>query len=265
MHRALNRAVAIFTDQETRDATEFDWSQITVDQVRKLRSVLVAGNAAAGTVNHVLSGVRSTVRIACKQGLVDLKTRIEIEDEPNEKPPQQRQSSERYVKPGEVRQLFAVLGADAIGARDAAMLALLYGAGLKRSEAAELRLADYDGRTGKITVRPGERDERLVCATNGGKEAIDVWIKIRGDDWPGALLTPVGKGGRIRRQGMSAQAVLQRMRTIAEQANVASVITPKDLRRMYLLELERQQLDARKRGRPEPAPMMLAVPYQAPS
>ena len=260
MHRALNRAVAIFTDQGTTDATAFDWSQINVEQVRKLRSVMVAGGAAASTVNHVLSGVRSTVRIASKQGLVDLKTRIEIEDQPNEKP-QPRERAGRYVQRGEVRQLFAVLGADEIGARDAAMLALLYGAGLKRSEAAELQLTDYNQETGAITV---PRDKRQVYATNGGKEAIDVWIGHRGA-WPGALLTPVGKGGRIRQQGMSAQAVLQRMRTIAEQANVASVITPKDLRRTYLTELERQQLDARKRDRPEPAPVMLAVPYQAPS
>jgi site-specific recombinase XerC len=176
MGRALDRAVAIFTDQETTDATAWDWSQITVDQVRKLRSVMVAGNAAAGTVNHVLSGVRSTVRIAWALDLVDLKTRIEIEDEPNEKLPPQRQSSGRYVRRDEVRQLFAVLGTDEIGSRDAAMLALLYGAGLKRSEAAELQLAHYDEETGAITVRPGERDQRQVYATNGGKEAIDVWI-----------------------------------------------------------------------------------------
>ena len=64
---------------------------------------------------------------------------------------------------------------------------------------------------------------------------------------------------------MTAQAVMVRVRTIAEQAGV-DLVTPNDLRLTYLTELERQRLDARTKGRPEgvPAPVMLSVPYQAP-
>ena len=58
------------------------------------------------------------------------------------------------------------------------MLALLYGAGLQRSEAVALQLADYDQVSGAITVR---NDERQVYATNSGKEAIDAGIARRGD------------------------------------------------------------------------------------
>ena len=222
---------------------------------------MVDRDAAAGTVNHMLSGVRSTVRIAWELGLVDNKTRITIENEPNEKP-QQRRRAGRYVKRNEVRRLFgAAPGTDPIGARDAAMLVLLYGAGLQRSEAVALQLADYDQVSGAITVR---HDERQVYATNGGKEAIDAWIASRGD-WPGALLCPVAKGGRIQPRYMTAQAVMVRVRTIAEQAGV-DLVTPNDLRLTYLTELERQRLDARTKGRPEGvrAPVMLSVPYQAP-
>ena len=80
MRHALARAVAIFTDGAVTDATAFDWSQIDLQQVQKLRSVMVDRGAAAGTVNHMLSGVRSTVRIAWDHGLVDDKTRINIEN-----------------------------------------------------------------------------------------------------------------------------------------------------------------------------------------
>ena len=260
MRRELDCAVAIFTDEAVTDAMAFDWSLINLQQVERLRSVMVDRDAAAGTVNHMLSGVRSTVRIAWELGLVDDKTRIAVEDEPNEKP-QQRRRAGRYVKRGEVRRLFAALGTDPVGARDVAMLALLYGAGLRRSEAAALQLADYDQGSGAITIR---HDERQVYATNGGKEAIDAWIAIRGH-CPGALLYPVAKGGRIQPRGMTAHAVTTRVGTIAEQAGVARV-TPNDLRQMYLTELERQRLVARTKGRPEglPAPVMLSVPYQAP-
>ena len=213
MRRELDRAVAIFTDEAVTDATTFDWSQISRRQVERLRSAMVDRGAAAGTVNHMLSGVRSTVRIAWELGLVDDKTRIAVEeDQPNERP-QRRRRAGRYVKRGEVRRLFAAPGTDPIGARDVAMLALLYGAGLQRSVAVALQLADYDQLSGAITIR---HNERQVYATNGGKEAIDAWIANRGG-WPGPRLCPVAKGGRIKPRDMTAQAVMVRLRTIAEQ------------------------------------------------
>ena len=142
--------------------------------------------------------------------------------------------------------MFAAPGTDAIGARDVAMLALLYGAGLQRSEAVALQFADYDQVSGAIIVR---RDERLVYATNGGKEAIDAWIASRGD-WPGALLCPVAKGGRIQPRDMTAQAVMVRVRAVAKHAGVDPV-TPNDLRLTYLTEMEKKRLDARTKGSPE--------------
>ena len=234
MRRALDCAVAIFTHEKVTDATEFDWSEISQGQVQKLRAVMVARGAAAGTVNQMLSGVRSTVRVAWGLGLVDDKTRIAVEDEPNEKP-QPRGRAGRYVHRGEVRRLFAAPGTDPIGARDVAMLALLYGAGLQRPEAVALQLADYDQVSGAITVR---QDARQVYATDGGKEAVDAWIERRGD-WPGALLCPVAKGGRIQPRDMTDQAVMIRVRTIAEQAGV-DLVTPNDLRLTHLTELERR-------------------------
>ena len=141
------------------------------------------------------------------------------------------------------------------------MLALLYGAGLQRSEAVALQLADYDQVSGAITVG---HDERQVYATNGGKKAIDAWTASRGD-WPGALLCPVAKGGRIQQRAMTAQAVMVRVRTIAEQAGV-DLVTPNDLRLTYLTELEKQRLDALTESRPDGLPtlVMRPVPYQAP-
>ena len=114
--------------------------------------------------------------------------------------------------------------------------------------------------SGAITVR---RDERQVYVTDGGKEAIDAWIAIRGD-WSGALLCPV-RGGRIQTKAMTDQAVMLRVCTLAQQARVDPV-TPNDLRHTYLTELERQRLNARTKVRPEglPEPVMLSVPYQAP-
>ena len=50
------------------------------------------------------------------------------------------------------------------------MLSLLYGCGLRRSEAVALQLADY--KDGEVKVRTGKgRKERIVYSANGGRAA----------------------------------------------------------------------------------------------
>ena len=138
------------------------------------------------------------------------------------------------------------------------MLALLYGAGLQRSEAVALQLADYDRGSGSVTIR---HDGRQVSATGGGKERSTPGSQaVATGRVP--CLCPVTKGGTVQRRPMGAQAVMVRVRAIAKQADVDPV-TPNDLRLTYLPELERQRLDARTKGRPEglPGRGILSVPY----
>ena len=145
----------------------------------------------------MLAAVRSTVREAWRLGLVAAETVARVADVEGVKA--RRLPSGRHVETGEVRQLFAACGSDPAGARDAAMLA----GGLRRSEAVALQLDDYDATAGTLTVRHGKGDAaRQVYATNGGKDAIDAWLQVRGHH-PGALLAPVGKGGRIAHRPMT--------------------------------------------------------------
>jgi len=54
------------------------------------------------------------------------------------------------------------------GARDAALIALLYGAGLRRSEVVALDVADLNGESGEITLRGAKgRKDRISYASNG--------------------------------------------------------------------------------------------------
>ena len=149
-----------------------------------------------------------------------------------------RLPSGRALTSGEVIALFAACAADrsAAGARDAAAFALMYGAGLRRSEAADLQLADYDPDTGAITLIGKGNKERKVYAINGGATALNAWIAHRGKE-PGPLLHSVNKAGDIdRSRGITSQALMYRLKVRCRQAAIAEC-SPHDLRRSFVSEL----------------------------
>ena len=197
-----------------------------------LRSVLIDDGAKPATINHVLAAVRGTLREAWRLGLIDAESLARVVDVGNVSA--STLPAGRHVDVAEVRRLFEACGDKPGGARDAAMLALLYGCGLRRSEAVALLLDDYDH--GKVTVRSGKgRKERIVYCAAGGREAINAWIARRGLA-PGALLNPVNKADHIQHRPMTAQAVLLRLHFLADQAGV-SRFSPHDLRRSFVGEL----------------------------
>ena len=67
----------------------------------------------------------------------------------------------RALAEGELRALFEACDPSKPGgARNAALLGLVYGAGLRRAEVVGLDLADFDAATGKLVVRGKGNKER---------------------------------------------------------------------------------------------------------
>jgi len=232
LQRSLDRAAEILSGGLTSSALTVNWSEVRYQHVAALRAVLIDEGAKPATVNHVLAAIRGTIKEAWRLGLIDAEAKERVTDVPNVKA--STLPAGRHVDAGEVAALFRACGDAPVGARDAAMLALLYGCGLRRSEAVALLLDDYDA--GKVKIRHGKgRKERIVFCPAGGREAIEAWIARRGS-WPGALLCPVRKGGHVERRAMSDQAVLMRLRSLAKAAGVKR-LTPHDLRRSFVGEL----------------------------
>ena len=233
LERSLNRAAEILTGGLSKDALTVNWAEVRYQHVQAMRAKLIDDpDVSAATINHTLAAVRGTIKEAWRLGYIDADTRARVCDVPNVKA--SKLPAGRHVDIAEIRSLFAVCADTPVGARDAAMLALLYGCGVRRSEAVAIELADYAA--GKVTVRHGKgRKERFVYCPAGAREAVDAWIARRGS-WPGTLLCPVKKGGHVEQRSMSAQAVLMRLRFLAALAHVPE-FTPHDLRRSFVGEL----------------------------
>jgi integrase len=153
MRVALDTMAALLTGGRC-DADMLDWSRLRYQHTAALHAALAARYQPA-TANKHVAALRGFLREAWQLGqmtaeayhrAVNLRT-VKATTLPRG----------RALGTGELRALFRACREDrrASGVRDAALLAVLYGTGLRRSEALALDLADYDRETGALTVRAG--------------------------------------------------------------------------------------------------------------
>jgi site-specific recombinase XerD len=234
MRHALD-VVAVMLTSGMGDAMSVDWPAVRYQHAQAVRTRL-AEEYAPATANKVLSALRGVLRETWRLGLVgsdDFHRAVDLEPVKGETVP-----AGRSLAPGEMRALLATCSADVTpaGPRDAALLALLYGAGLRRSEAVALDLADCDPESGAVTVRRGKGNKgRVVYAVRGAADALSDWLDVRGTG-PGPLFHPVNKGGRVDDGRMSGQAVMGIVARRAKQSGVAHV-RPHDFRRSFVGDL----------------------------
>ena len=227
-------------------AMELAWWRLRYEHTSLIRSTLAEAYAPA-TANLMLSAMRGVLKACFRLGYMmadDLQRASDV-------PPARgsRLPPGRSVERGELYALFRLCYEDnkrARGARDAALFALLYACGLRRSEAVSLDLGDYDPETLEVRVRGKGNKERMVYAEGGADRAVNGWVGLRGEE-PGALFLPVNKGGAIVRQRvgtdgevmparLSDQAVYDVVRRRHREAGVKK-LSPHDFRKTFVGDL----------------------------
>ena len=199
--------------------------------VAALRSKL-AETYAPATVNKMLAAVRGVCRAAWRLGLLDGESFQRVADVSNVKG--SRLPAGRALDADELRALFAACAdGTPAGSRDAAAFSLMFGAGLRRAEAAAVQVADYDADTGGLTIIGKGNKERTAYLCNGGKAALDSWLAVRGQA-EGSLLCPVSQSGQVSAgAGITAQALMVRLQRRCRQAGIENC-SPHDLRRSFV-------------------------------
>jgi site-specific recombinase XerC len=104
----------------------------------------------------------------------------------------------RAVGSEEWRRLFREIGHEPspIRERDTALVALAYAGGFRRAELVTLDVADYHRDSGRLRVVGKGNKERAVFVSNGARDALHAWLRVRGRE-PGPLLLPVDRHGRV--------------------------------------------------------------------
>jgi integrase/recombinase XerD len=234
LSRYLNQVAQLLTEGRY-DALGIDWTQVRFQHTAAIRAHLSEQYAAA-TVNGMLSAVRGVLKTAWELGLMsaeDYQRAANVENVKAETLP-----AGRELEAGEVMALSSVCVQDdsPAGARDAAMIGILYVCGMRRAELAGLERSDFELETGKLTIRSGKgRKARTVYATGGALMALKDWLLLRGDQ-PGPLFTPIRKGGWIELRTITAQSIYEMLKKRAVQAGVSN-FSPHDFRRTFVGDL----------------------------
>lgn len=132
----------------------------------------------------------------------------------------------------------AVAEDGARGARDAALVSVLLGAGVPSARVASLPLEAWDPdtgilrwRTGTEAADDGEGAAAARRATEGARSALETWIEERGDA-PGPLLLRVDADGGVGEEPLTPADVDRILAARARSAGT-SVAPAKTLRRLY--------------------------------
>lgn len=249
MAGALTTAAQLLAGPEATIDT-LPWPLIRYQHTAALRAALWERYAPA-TANKLLAAVRGVLKEAWRLELMSAEVyhrAIDIGTVSGTRP-----QRGRALAAEELRAFIESCAADPspAGVRDAALLAVLYGAGLRRAEAATLLRRHYTEREGALIVR-GKRDKtRTVYLSTDAQSALADWLAIRGET-PGPLFHPIRAGrspGRLPARGTSsgqtrpvtirpltAEGIRKVLAARARAAGIAA-FSPHDLRRSFISDL----------------------------
>lgn len=211
-----------------------DWSALRYQHTSAVRAILAELYAPA-TANKMMCALRGVLKEAWRLGQMgaeEYRRAADLGSVRGETVP-----AGRELPIGQLDALMRACERDesAAGPRDAAILGLMYSAGLRRAEVVALDLADYREESRQLIVRGKGRKERTAHLIEGAEAALADWLQARGSS-PGPLFWPVNKGGNLVKRRMTTQAVYNVLHKRAAQAGVAQT-SPHDLRRTFVSNL----------------------------
>mgnify|MGYP000843554572 FL=1 len=241
---ALNNLAYIFSDSKIQTAEKFPWHHLRYEHTSQLSSHMVDIGYAKATVNKHLVALRRVLEEAYRLGLYqehnDYYRAAGVKSLRHE-----TILRGRVLEHDELRKLLESCLADehnpALKERDAALITLMYVTGIRRQEVVDLNLSDFIAKENKLRILGKGSKQREVFLSEDAILTLENWLAQRGRRL-GPLFTRVTKGGKVKLERLSAQAVYYVLKTRQKQAGLES-FTPHDLRRTTITDLLTAEVD----------------------
>ncbi|MGZ0715935.1 site-specific integrase [Pseudomonas palleroniana] len=217
---------------------EIDWHLLQPEHVIALVAALREDGYAPNTSSLYVNAVRGVMNEAWRMSLISQDHLLKMRSV--------KAASGTRLKPGRnlrrtlIRELMDVCAADPRpqGLRDAAVIGILYGSGMRKSESVNLDLAQINFEERSLRVTGKGHKELLKYAPQWAFAKLQTWLAFRreqlkeGEEDDTFLFNRIRRGSHITRERITKHAIYYIARQRGEQVGVK--IMPHDFRRSFI-------------------------------
>lgn len=226
------------------DLLACEWSRLRRQHVQAILAKLRQAGRAPATINTYLAALKGVALEAWSLKQIDTDSYQHIKQIRSESGSSLGRG--RALAKGEIRELICACESDRScrGVRDAAIISIMLGCGLRRSEVVALNYESIDWAQGSLVVLGKGNKQRRAYMPQGSLERLQRWIEeVRGDD-PGPLFTRIRRYDDVTSHRLSDQAIYYILQERRLEAALTS-IAPHDLRRTFATTLLKEDVDIR--------------------
>jgi integrase/recombinase XerC len=217
---------------------DIDWHLLQPEHVMALVAALREDGYAPNTSSLYVNAVRGVMNEAWRMSLISQDHLLKMRSV--KAAPGTRLGQGRNLRRSLIRELMEVCAADPRpqGLRDAAVIGILYGSGMRKSESVNLDLAqiNFEERSLRVT---GKGNKALIkYAPAWAFEKLTAWLDFRreqlkdGEQDDTFLFNRIRRGSHITRERITKHAIYYIARQRGEQVGVK--IMPHDFRRSFI-------------------------------
>ena len=225
----LNIVARMIGFQNLRDCA---WESIRRHHVQAVIQMLSDSDRAPATINTYLAALKGVALEAWTMKQIDTDSYQHIKQVRSVRG--SRLPNGRALEKHEVRALYFTCENDrsSKGLRDAAILAVLVGCGLRRSEVVALDMECVITREQALRVLGKGNKERIAYVPDGAWQRLMRWVEeVRGEQ-PGALFQRIRRFDDVTADRMTDQAIYHILETRRIEAGLEK-FAPHDLRRTF--------------------------------
>jgi integrase/recombinase XerC len=220
------------------DIHDVPWHCVEPGHLTALVATLRADDYAPNTTSLYVNAIRGVMNEAWRQNLISHEQLLKIR---SVKPVSgTRLSKGRNIRRTLIRELMEVCAADPRpqGRRDAAIIAILYGSGMRKSESVNVDLAQVDFVERSLQVLGKGNKQLIKYAPAWAFDTLDQWLELRRSCLPAGqnddpfLFNRIRRGNHITRERITKHAIYFIAKQRGRQIGVE--IMPHDFRRSFI-------------------------------
>lgn len=217
---------------------EIDWHLLQPEHVIALVAALREDGYAPNTSSLYVNAVRGVMNEAWRMSLITQEHLLKMRTV--KASAGTRLGQGRNLRRTLIREMMEVCAADPRpqGLRDAAVIGILYGSGMRKSESVNLDLAQVDFAERSLRVIGKGNKELVKYAPDWAFAKLQAWLAFRrdqlkeGEEDDSFLFNRIRRGSHITRERITKHAIYYIARQRGEQVGVK--IMPHDFRRSFI-------------------------------